>query len=314
VTNWIRECSLTVGSDSSIDLSQQHIKFTIYKRISESPNSAWFRVYNVQLSTMLLLTDKRALGQVVTLIAGYVDNSGPIYQGNIVFAACGREDATNTYVDIYCGDGAQAISHGNASKTFPPGSTQQQHVNYIGQQVFQQFGIRVGDIMGLSDTPYPRAVTLHGPASLIMRNIAHSQDAHWGINDQQLYIRPNNYTGGKIVPLSVETGLIGMPQVTTNGIIFTALILPDYDLDINLQVEPSLINPAAFGLDYAGQTASATLYTELGVMGGNYKVQSIEFRGDTRSIEWYAIMSTYGGLGPIGSGLQAIPNKRIFTQ
>ena len=314
MTNWIRECSLTVGTDSSIDLSQLRIKFVIYKRLSESPNTAWFRVYNVSARTMQLITDKNSLGQLVTLVAGYVDCSGQIYVGKIVFAVSGRESPTDTYVDIYCADGADAISFGNASKTFPPGSTQQQHVDYIFSQVYQQFGINQGDIQGLSQTPYPKAVTLHGPASLIMRNIAQTQDAHWGIDDQSAYIRPNSYQGGGSIDLNPSTGLVGMPQVTPNGIIITALINPAYKLDYLINLNPNLINPASYGLDYTGQTASAVLYTELETMSAVYKIQSIEWRGDTRGVEWYAIMACYGGAGPPPRMTKTIPNTRQFTQ
>lgn len=298
--NWIRKCKLTIGTGSGdLDVSGMRIRFIIFRKIIQTPNSGWFRIYNLSKDTASKIASPNTIGKTVKLEAGYNDNIGPIFQGQIVYAVTGRESPTDTYVDVYCADGGKGINEATAQKTFDPGSKQEDHVNYLLQQFGDVDDIQKGVIRGLSDMKYPKAVTLYGRASDMMRNIAKSNEATWWVDMGKLYHVPlkNDQQTNKpfgTITLNANTGLIGMPQETTEGIIVTALINPSYELDVELVIDEKSINRGPWDLSLAGQVQSAFAYSNLGTADGQYVIDAIEYRGDTRGQEWYAIMTCHG--------------------
>jgi len=298
--NWIRKIKLSIGTGKSgeIDVSGMRIRFIIYRKIIETPNSGWFRIYNLSKGTASKIADPDSLGKKVKLEAGYQDNSGPIFEGTIVYAVTGRESPTDTYVDVYCADSKKAINEATVEKTFDPGSTQKDHVDYIFNQFQGVEDISKGIIRGLSELKFPKNVTLYGRASDAMRTIAKSNDATWYFDMGKLYHLPVK-SGDKNKPLgtvdlNVNSGLIGMPQETTEGIIVTALINPVYMLNVELKIDQKMINRGPFALSIAGQVQDAYAYSNIGAGDGQYVIQAIEWRGDTHGQEWYAIMTCHG--------------------
>lgn len=302
--NWIRKIELSVGESIKID-GNLRIKFIIYQQVIDTPNSAWFRIYNLNLQTGSRII--KMVGETVTMEAGYQGDSGEIYKGEIVYAINGRETPTDTYVDIYCADGSKAVQRSTISKTFDPGSKQKDVVDEIAKG-FQQFGIQKGKIKGLSNEPYQKAFTAHGMGRDYLHMFAHSNNQHWYIYNQKLYMIPNDDEGEGSIELNENTGLIGMPQETPKGIIVTALINPKYKLDTRLIINEKSINRGAWDLSYFGVTQSASNYSRLGTDDGNYTIDSVEWRGDTHGQDWYAIMACHGSKtgGPINP--KAIPH------
>jgi hypothetical protein len=292
--NWLRAGSLTVGGGSgiSIDFSQPtslRVRFVVSQAKVQSPAAAEIRVYNLSTSTAQSLV-QNAEGQSLTLSAGYQGNVGTIFQGDIKKAQAGRENPTDTFVDFYCAGGDKAYNWGVINKTFASGSTQQDHVNEV-LRVMSPFGITQGTVKGLSTTPYPRAVSLFGMARDVMRTIAHSNNASWYINNNQLNHIPNNGQGsGSTITLNANTGLVGMPVQTQGGIIVTALINPSFAINGQLTIDQKDIQLAPWGLNY-DDLNNQTLQ---GVGDGTYTIFAIEWRGDLRGTEWYASMSCYG--------------------
>jgi hypothetical protein len=291
--NWLRAGSLTVGGGSglSLDFSQPtslRVRFVVTQAMRQSPKAAEIRVYNLSTQTAQSLV-QNAEGQSITLSAGYQGNVGTIFTGTIKKAQAGRENPTDTFVDFYCAE-EQAYNWGVINKTFAAGSTQQDHVNEV-LRVFQPFGITQGTIQGLSTTPYPRAVSLFGMARDVMRTIAHSNNASWYINNGKLNHIPNNSQGnGSSITLNANTGLVGMPVQTQGGIIVTALINPQFAVNGQVTIDQKDIQLAPWGLNYDDQNNQQLQ----GVTDGTYSIFAIEWRGDLRGVEWYAVLSCYG--------------------
>lgn len=303
--NWIRALQLQVGgSGGQDDLSGMRVRFLVRASTSQTPNAAEIRVYNLSKDHASRLT-KEGEFTALRLSAGYRDNVGVIYGGSVIQGQSGRENPVDTFVDFYCRDGDKAYNWGVVNKTFAAGSKQRDHVEEV-LKVFKKLGVEEGTIKGLSDIKYPRAVTLYGMARDVLRTIAHSNDASWWIENGKLNHVPNKEEGdGQSFVLNENTGLIGMPVETQQGIIVTALINPKFKVGKKLKIDQASIQRAPWTVNYDAERQAGSRVT--GVSDGVYKIQSIEWRGDTHETEWYATMLCYGAkTGAPGIGTENV--------
>ena len=106
---YIRNASLIVADaqGNGLDLASLRIVFKVKKSSAQTPNSAIIRVYNLSDNTAKQIREEF---QSVTLQAGYQSNFGLIFKGNIKQVRFGRENSTDTYVDIAAGDGDQSYN------------------------------------------------------------------------------------------------------------------------------------------------------------------------------------------------------------
>jgi hypothetical protein len=84
-----RVCTLLVSNRKldGLDLSQLRIKFSVKRSDTMTPNVADIRVYNLDEATAILI--RKEFTKVI-LQAGYADNFGVIFQGNIKQVILGR--------------------------------------------------------------------------------------------------------------------------------------------------------------------------------------------------------------------------------
>jgi len=103
---FLRAISLVVlpsGGGQGLDLSDFHIKFHVEGMSFDRPKSAVIRVYNLAASTQATI---KAEFQAVMLQAGYENGAlGIIFSGTIKRFRSGRENATDTYLEILAADG-----------------------------------------------------------------------------------------------------------------------------------------------------------------------------------------------------------------
>src|SRR5215472_2597017 len=186
--NYDRYCRLIVAgqSGSGYDLSAMRIHFTIEYKMVTQPAKLEARIYNLSKSTATAIKAMEE-GGFVQLEAGYQDNHGIIFKGNAKWVNIGRENPTDTYVDVFAGDGDMAFNFATVSKTFAAGSKPQDHWNEIMTQL-GKYGVTPGLIsfVDLSTPVYPRAVTLFGMAAEALRTLAKSKNASAYINQGQV--------------------------------------------------------------------------------------------------------------------------------
>src|SRR6476469_1879872 len=116
-----RYCDLTVeGGPGELNLSEFRITFEIDKNTIQTPNPAVIRIYNISRETAAKISKEY---KTMTLDAGYNENHGVIYRGNIRYTRWGRESPTDTFLDLYGGEGDNALKNAGVSKTLPAGST-----------------------------------------------------------------------------------------------------------------------------------------------------------------------------------------------
>jgi hypothetical protein len=136
---WGRKVTLLVGGgDSAIDLSELRIKFMVRQMDMESPNTLDARIYNLSEATIKKITE--GAGGVeftrVILQAGYQGASyGAIFDGTIKQFRKGRENATDTYLDILAASNDIEYNFGVCCTTLAAGSSSADRIKAISGQM-----------------------------------------------------------------------------------------------------------------------------------------------------------------------------------
>ncbi len=288
---WIRKVTLVLFTGTKgIDLSEFHIKFNIQNADVESPNTCSIRVYNLSPSTVKQIRGE--FSQVV-LNAGYMGgNFGVVFQGTIKQFRIGRENNTDTFLDILAADGDIAYNQGIVNTTLAKGSTPSQAI----QATVQAMGTTADTSTLLSlpqYTPMPRGKVLFGMARARLRHTASNLDASWSIDAGKVVITPlTGYRSDPIVEVNVATGLVGTPEQTDEGIRFTCLLNSSLRIGARVKLNNNEIiqlmqadpNSAAVPFNtWAGVQYNAPLSPD-----GIYRMFSVEHEGDTRGNPWYS--------------------------
>lgn len=124
---YLRKASLIVGRDNggALDLSELRFRFDIRRGDLQTPNSARVRVYNVSDNTAQKI--EREFTRLV-IQGGYEGNYGILFDGSVVQIRRGRDNQTDTYLDITAADGDSAYNFAVVNATLAAGSTSADHV------------------------------------------------------------------------------------------------------------------------------------------------------------------------------------------
>lgn len=292
-----RKASLIVaGGSSGIDLSELHFKFNVSVADGPSPDNASIRIYNLSADTVKQITGRTPVEYTrVVLQAGYESSYGVIFDGTIKQFRKGRENATDTYLDILAAASDIEYNFGVVNKTLAAGATQQQ----IATTVAEQMGLAVGSVQAdnslkVTGGVLPRGKVLWGMGHLHMRNLAASMGATWNISDGKINVIPlTGYLPGEAVVLNSATGMVGIPEQTDQGVKVRCLLNPKIHIGGLMQIDQASINTtsaqASFALP-AGQLQfnnyEVGFYADV-TADGYYRCYVVEFNGDTRGQDWY---------------------------
>jgi hypothetical protein len=303
---------VSANADKPLDLSNFRIRFRTAQEDEESPSNCTIRIYNLSQDTMRKIREEYS--QVV-LQAGYVNGHfGVIFNGTIKQFRIGREDNISTYLEILAADGDIAYNWARLRESLRAGSTPAQRAaKIIG--AMNPFGVEAGQIQ-FPDTGgiLPRGKVLFGYAKAALRQVAKTQLCTWSIQNGKVQIIPlDGYLQGDPVVLTAQTGLIGRPEQTQEGIRARALLNPkivpggtvkidNASINQTLQAPNAAIAGAQLAFDkYAGIQQFASVTAD-----GLYRVYVAEHSGDTRGQEWYTdiicltVNPTTGKVQPYG--------------
>ena len=299
-----RVCTLTVGDPKgeALDLSELHIRFGIINGDVQTPKTANIRVYNLAPETAKRVRNE--FTQVV-LQAGYEGKASTIFSGQIKQVRIGRENATDTYIDILAADGDVAYNQAFVSKTLSAGWTPTDW-RKAALEAMAPYGITAGQMAPLPDIRAPRALVMYGMARDQLRTLCDTYGMTWSIVLGQLQMLPvDGVLGGVSVELTSETGLIGLPTQTIDGIMVKCLINPLIRPGIQVRLNNASIQEAAISTNAKYVDERPTMDPD-----GYYKVWAVAINGDTRGTEWYMdlVCSSVDTTGP-----NATPKSAAFT-
>lgn len=285
---WMRDCKLVVGKDSGegLDLSNLRITFQTKKGDAETPNSAEISVYNLSDETALKV--RREFTQVF-LSAGYVNNMGLIFQGNIRQVRIWRENGVDKVMSILAADGDRAYNFATVNRTLAAGSRPADRVG-VCQDSFRAKGAGEAYAPDPGGEALPRGKVMYGMARKYMRDEARDTGCEWSFQDGRMQLVPRDgYLPGEAVVLTHETGLVGSPEQTQDGVSLKALLNPRLKVGGRVKLDNASIKEAQTQIGKASGEKPPALDAD-----GFYRIIKIEYKGDTRGNDWYADMVCIG--------------------
>lgn len=281
-----RVCTLLVSNNQgdSLDLSALRIKFKVKKTSIMTPNAADIIVYNIEARTQRLIQNEFTH---VLLQAGYVGNYGLIFKGNIKQFITGRESATDTFINLNCGDGDQAYNFATINQTIKAGTSPQIQLN-AGLTAMSGMGVGVGYTGALPQVALPRGKVIYGNARDHLKKLADTYGFAWSIQDGNLvFLSQGTYLPNQAVVITSKTGMIGTPQQTTEGIDVKSLLNPNIKVHGRAQIDNASI--AKMKIDFWTPGSPANTPSQIN-NDGMYYVTVLEHSGDTRGQDWYSNM------------------------
>jgi len=309
--NWMRTWSMSIG-DTQMDPGLR-IKFHTSMKTIEQPAVLIATVLNVERNKAASI--KTMKGKMVSLNAGYQDNCGLIFKGEVYgVQTLGRETPVDTYVRIEAQTGDPVYNHAYTSTTLKAGSTGMDVLNALMKSYT---GITLGYIPQqlLQQLKYPRSRMLYGSTRDLLRELSRSIGAtHYIDQFMQLNMVPltgkGGQGGGRV--LNSNNGLLGMPVQTNMGVIARTNMDPSFRMHDVVNIDQSLVregNPVLFGPE--GSEVNERRLPPLSP-DGRYAIIAIENTGDNRGMgsDWWTELTC----APIGANGQINSSDDAITQ
>lgn len=306
---YLRKLSLVVGdaNGDGVDLSALEVHFAVRTATVQTPHTLEARIYNMAPKTFAKLGVEYVQ---IALSAGYQNGPyGLIFGGLIAQVKHGKLDATTTYVDIIATDGDYAYNYSVVNASLAKGSTYADEQKLLIQSLkanVSEADAPAGSLIIGNNPDLPTGKSLRGQVFWGMsrdrlRNFATNTGTQWRIQSGAVDFIPKlGYIPGDAVVLSPSSGLIGVPELTIDGINARVLLNNNIrtgrivKIDASLITQTNLITPTS---------ASDPFFLPSTDPGGLYKVYSLVHTGHTLGNEWYTeiVCEAMNGTLPISS-------------
>lgn len=276
---WLRKCTLLVSQNNGdgLDLSKLRIKFLVKRSDTQTPNMAEIRVYNLEINTARRI--RKEFSKVV-LQAGYEENFGVIFQGNIKQVILGRESGVDTFIDIIAGDGDLSYNFAIVNQSLAAGAGQQEQIAAAIGAMTRTGETTQGPIGELPPTKLPRGKVMYGMARDYLEQSAITSNKTWSIQDGKVqFVSVTSYLPGEVVQLNSKTGMVGTPQQTNEGINVSCFLNPK--LKVSGRVQLNNDDVARLKIDLSQPNNPANIPAPI-TEDGVYYILVIEHMGDTR--------------------------------
>lgn len=266
---WLRKARIkfpggfTVNPSGRVERHELRVQFSVSRGISGSANTFEVRLFNLSAG------HRNSIGkefETVQIEAGYVPPEGG---GNLGIIAKGQirdyqhdREGPDIITTVSCGDGDLAYRRATISKTLPKGTTLPDVVEEIYKELQKQ-GIEKGELKFPDDPKtFKRPYSMCGACTRELDTLGRGNGFYWSIQNEVLEIIPSDGNLAGSILVSPQTGMIGAPTITDNGVKVKALLNPNARPNRLVQVQ------------------SETL--QMNSQGGAYRISQIDFDGDNQ--------------------------------
>lgn len=242
------------------------VVFNVVRTRTRSANTASVEIWNLSEVSRGKVSQKDL---ETTIEAGYAGRASVIFSGNLD-AGKNKRNGVDWVTSFESTDGGKKIRESRVNISFGGGISIEQAINKAVDAIGVGLGnarkkIAEGNVRGAL-TAFGNGLVLSGSATDEFDKLVKSVGYDWSIQDGQLELTgPGDAIDENIATvLSKDTGLVGSPQQGENGIIEARSLLI-----------PRLLPNRVVNL----QSLEAT---------GFYRIDRVEFRGDTYGQDWYA--------------------------
>jgi hypothetical protein len=293
---FLRALSLVVGNASeAYELSDLHVRFQVKNANVQTLKSAVIRIYNLTPTLAKLIQNEFTS---VRLSSGYQGSLGMIFQGELTQIERGKENATDSYVEIHAQDGDKAFNWGTSSWSLAKGYTPDDLYSKLLKDL-EPYGMTMGYKPNFIGNPSVDGFTCHGMTRDLLRNLAKSQGCTWSIEDGKLDFTPfNGVIPGTVPSLNSASGLLGTPRQTIEGLIARSLLNPAIRAGGQVNIDNAAITTLRLTDRYQKADFVPSLDND-----GAYKAFQVVHTGDNRGQAWYTdmICVAVDGTSPLSS-------------
>lgn len=280
---YLRKISVIIGNDQeAIELASLRCVFKIKQWNLQTPNNLDLIVYNVAPKT-----EAKAISEFTRVVvqAGYEGGRfGTIFEGSIVQSFGGRENQTDTFLRIVAADGDLAYNRAIINQAFAAGTTPKEQWAAVAAAMAKH-GVDPGYMAEpASSAGLPRGKVVFGMARDHARHLADANGQAWSIQSGRLQVLPKEgYLPGPAVELTSETGLVGLPERTQEGIKLRCLMNPMLKVGSPIHLNTRSIQQQPAETSEPGYLAYTMLLAEVRLASdGFYRVMVVEHFGDSR--------------------------------
>ncbi len=266
-----RSVAVTIGSRKTGDAKKFIGLRTIFQveKTSESfPNTAKISIYNLAESSRALV---RATDPFVMLEVGYGGDLSILYVGDISRAYISRQ-GPDWVTTAECGDGLNAIRRVSVDKSYAAGTDYKTIIRDVAKTLVDEGKVALGSLLGIESKIARRGDVVSGASKDELDRLTENQGLEWSIQNNTLQVNPKDQAlADDAILLTPETGLVDVPvlrdtKYEKTGVEFQCLIVPK-------------IAPGRLVRIRCEQNKT---------VNGFYKVESVNFSGDTHGQAWNA--------------------------
>lgn len=160
---------------------------------------------------------------------------------------------TDTVLQIVAtGHEKEARNYAVVNKALASGHTMDDRVQ-VAVAAFKELGVQAGSIASLGTYKFSRNFVAHGMAHDLLREICNATQADWWLNDNKLHIAKAKGTiPGNTIVLNANTGLVGIPEQTIEGVQFNCLLNAAIVPGARVKIDNRSITQAQFSPAYRG--------------------------------------------------------------
>lgn len=317
-----RKCSVIVANEAGqgLELAGLRCRFQVRQFESATPNNCYLHISNLSRATAGRM--KKEFTRL-EISAGYEGRYGTIFTGTIIQSRFGRDSPTDTFCGIVAADGDPAHNQATINVTLPAGS-KPEDAHKAALTAMNPLGVVAGytDPQMTGDA-LPRGRVLFGMARDTLHKVARTTDTQWSIQNGRVIVTSRDgYLPNEVVELNAETGVIGLPQISPDGIYVRCLLDPLLKVGTRVKLNNSSIQVPKVGVDpkagggFVGPNGTSDLGKNFALLpyiesDGQYKVLACDHTGDTRGHDWFSdcccIAATQGTTPAATARLRSVP-------
>ena len=264
----IPDAGFEVGATSPESPEALHIKFSVDKSDSETPNTASVSLWNLSPEHLSILNEKDC---VVSLRAGYETHMSLILVGAITYIETSL-DVGDRETSIEIADGRIELRDCYLSLSYSGVI----NTKKIIEDIAADMGVTVTFSYNAQFAELPNGFAFVGTGRVALDNACASSGLQWGIQNGVLQVKNSgDVMSREVYVLSPETGLIGIPKKVNYG-----ANAENAEEESGYEVEYFLNGAIGIG-DY--------IRLESEVTQGYYRMRSVELRGDNLEGDWLCV-------------------------
>jgi hypothetical protein len=251
------------------------IAFAVSRDEKRTPNNCEVRIWNLSRDKRAALAKLDAVP--VSLEAGYVDDVGQIFLGDLRSVSSRKEPSGDIVTTVSGGDGETKLRTARINRTFAAGTP----VATVLKELASALGLGSGNSTAaaakLGASRLSKARTISGLVYDELEAFCRTQGFRWSVQDAALQIRED---GLPVLPttghlLRADSGLIGTPEVERNAKLQKNGKAVGTVVSGTCLLRPDLIPGVAFRVESPG------------AFEGNLVCTQSEAVGDSWSQDWY---------------------------